>query len=246
MFFGQMNGYNRRLAERPWWGQIDQGEDVAAQGSVWPSCVNSSSSRCSSPRRGSRRQGGLSALGGAGPSRLGDAAGLDCSTRPSCSWEFDSCFVLTGACWALTLCWTLFLITGLLVGSKVNKKACSHRLLFSPWRWTVFGGRGEWDAGGSSGWQAVRVQLAVTEEDSFRATLDRVFKEMVLDGGFWARGPWPKRWQAGAPRPAGVSCVPGGAGSRSGWREGPGGRSLSWLKKMNVRGGRCWSWGSLR
>lgn len=58
---------------------------------------------------------------------------------------------------------------------------------------------GEWDAGGSSGWQAVRVQLAVTEEDSFQSDFGRVFKEMVLDGGFWARDPGQKGGRQGRP-----------------------------------------------
>lgn len=112
-----------RRADRPGWGCRCSGLCVAAR---WrPSCEQLSSC-CSSPRRGSCRQGGPSALWGWGSSRLGDTAGLDCSTRPSCSWEFNSCFALTDAYWALTLCWTLFLIAGLLIGSKVNKKACSH------------------------------------------------------------------------------------------------------------------------
>ena len=124
--------------------------------------------------------------GGGSPHLSQDTAGPDCSAR-SCSWELDSRFALTDASWALPLCWTLFFVTGLPAGSK-------HRLrswaLISPWRWAVFGGRGEWDAGGRSGWGAVRVQLAVTEEASLRATWDRVSKEVA----WW--GPWSKRQQA--------------------------------------------------
>lgn len=118
--------------------------------------------------------------------------------------------------------------------------------LFSPRRWAVFGGRGKWGAGGSSGWGAVGVQLAVTEEASLRATRDRVSKETVLGGGFLGKGTLAKEVAGrGAQASRCELC------SRRRWEpvwleRGVRGQEPFPAEKDERSGRRCWSWGSLR
>lgn len=66
------------------------------------------------------------------------------------------------------------------------------------------------DAGGRSGWGVVRVQLAVTEEASLRATWDQVSRRW--SGGFLGKGTLAKE-------AAGVSCVQGRRGKKPVWPE---------------------------
>lgn len=127
------------------------------------------------------RRGG----GGRPPSQ--DTAGPDCFARP-CSWELDSRFALTGASWAVPLCWTLLFVTGCQLGAEQTQAALVGSDLAVEvggiW-WTRRVGR-RW-----APWRgAVRVQLAVTEEASLRATWLRVSKAVVC----W--GPCSKRQQA--------------------------------------------------
>lgn len=120
--------------------QTRQGEAVAAQGSLWPCLVTAA--LCEQlflslqlTEAGFLPPGRPECCGvwggGRGASHLSPGtAGLDCSARP-CSWELDSRFALTDASWAVPLCWTLFFVTGLPAGSRVNtgcaRGLCSRR-----------------------------------------------------------------------------------------------------------------------